>query len=282
MRIAKLANKKNTTPTPKRVPERHFPWAPLALLFVTGAALAAWADHVLLEPSDFITITLLLMAAISVAVTMARRQAKPAKARPVAAERRCWIATKEAFLGLGERMIAQSRRHKQPLSVLVLQLHDLPELRELFGPQVGHELLSKLVNSLHAMAPARSVVVRSDSEVLTVFLPGLHEEAARNAVKRTFGQTIAVESDAREQEIVLVPDFRIQTIADDVASFERLYEEVLENIKADRALEERRQRHLRREHESHCTKPAPLGKTGFTPTAYVRHERTIPVPIGLL
>lgn len=275
-------HKQNVKPRNPGASANQYPPATRVALFTATPALAAWAYHALVEGSDLVAGTLICLALVSVATTMVSRRVKSISAsQPVAPERKSSVATKDSFLALGERMIRQSRRHEQPLSVLVLELHDLPELKELFGADIAKQLVTKLVNSLHAVAPARSVVVRSEDDVFTVFLPGLREEAAREAVKRTFGGTISVEIDAQEQEIVLLPDFRIHSLGDDVTPFQGWYEETLRNFRFARTVEERRQRHLRLEHESHCTKPAPLIEARPLPTAYVRHAETIPVPLGV-
>lgn len=278
-------NRQKRGPTsPKGVSASRYSPKNHALLFAAAAAGFGWAYFAFAESSDAITISLVCLVLILTAATrvVVGKGGKSINAPlSVAPERKLDVVAKNAFVALGERMIHQSRRHQQPLSVLVLELHDLPELKELFGTKTASQLVSRLINSLHTLAPARSVVVRSEAEVFTVFLPGLREEAAREVVKRTFGHTISVEIDAQEQEIVLLPDFRIDIIRRDVPSFQGWYEETLRKFQVARVLERRRQHHLRLEHESHCTKPSSLTDVRPVSFGFVQHEHTIPIPMGV-
>lgn len=226
----------------------------------------------------------LLLACMAVASATALVKAisrSPAPGVATAPERKSWAATKDAFVAMADDMLAQTLRKRQPLSVLVMEQIDLAELAAIFGADVAQRFVRKLAATLRRVAPGRGVVVRTDAAVFAVLLPGLTRDEAHAAVKDAFGATLSIEVDAGEEEVTLVPDFLIRTVVTESVSIATLYDDMRRVLARARTDEVRRQDYLRREHESHCTRPAPLPLGDSQPVRYVRHEQTIPVPLGM-
>lgn len=254
----------------------------LAPIFVVTAGCAALAYAAYTETLDFVAVVLLPLAAVCLAVTLLRKRETPpsAPASSLPPVRRSWVQGKERLTDMGDRMISQCQRQQQSLSIIVMQLSDLAEMKDLFGSQVASHLVRNLVKTLHAVAPAKGVVLRTDATVFTLLLPGFDRGATLEAVTQAFGPTVAVEIDAQELEIVLVPEYQIRTVDAEPTAMAAVYEDMLRQIDSSRAREVRRRRHLRQEHESYSTKPAALHLPDSKQPAYVRHEPTVPVPMG--
>lgn len=155
-------------------------------------------------------------------------------------------------------MIAKSHQGRTPLSVVMFRLSDLPELRSIFGDAIAGQLLASLSRSLASIAAAGGVFMRTDADMFTALLPSLDKDAALAATRQAFGCGLAIELDASDDEVVIVPDVLIRMVPAAHQTIAALYEEMLRNLESSRAWEERRKRHLRKEHELYCTRPAPL------------------------
>lgn len=162
------------------------------------------------------------------------------------------------FTETASNLIRHCREEGEPLAMLLVQLSDLPELRATFGDQHSRRMVRKLFLELHAFAPPEAVVMRTEAAVFCVLMPGLDREAALAAFEEAFGHTLALEFDAGEDEIVLVPDVVMRTMPASAARAARVYQEMLSSIEQTRAIEARRERRLRREHESYYAKTRPL------------------------
>jgi predicted signal transduction protein with EAL and GGDEF domain len=178
----------------------------------------------------------------------------------VLGKRELRVAGPAAFAHLSENLRARARDQREPLSVAVFRLEDLSELRSIFGEVAARQLLAKFCRILRKLDAPRGVIVRTRAAVFTVLLPGLHREAALAAVRQAFGDTLSVELDAGDAEIVVVPDFLVSTVPTEATSVLAWHDGMLRRLERSRAWEEQRQRYLRRKHESHSTRPAPLGE----------------------
>lgn len=253
-------------------------WSP----FWSSVALAAaiTGTYFLLPDRLDLTATLVGLGAILLAVAR-RRKAQPTTMpqQNVMPERKSWEATKAAFARMADGLVADSQRKQQPFTLVVLEQSDLPELSAIFSREVAQQLVSKMARTLQNISPAKGIVVRTDATVFTVLLPGFSRPMASAALKRALGDTFSIECDAGDEEVVLVPDFLIRTLDGDSPPVARVYEQMCRTIARARALEERRHLYLRQEHESHCTKPAPLLGSDRKYEAYARHEQTIAMPL---
>ena len=165
-----------------------------------------------------------------------------------------------AMLAAGETLLARARRDKLPLSIAVFDLHDLPELESVFGPRVAREVVAQVVFRLQGVATSKGLVLRTDATAFTVLMPGFERDRARLAIQTTMGSPCCIELDADDHEIVLVPEFKVHTLRPDSGSLSQVYAELRRDISAAQKLEQRRQRYLQLERESH-TRPMEL-RTG--------------------
>jgi GGDEF domain-containing protein len=189
--------------------------------------------------------------------------------------------SRSAFLQAGDRMIARCRRDKLPMSVVVFDQSDLPELQVIFGPEVALKMITQLANSLQAITPTRGLALRTDPTVFTVLLPGFGRDRALAAVKQALGDTFSIEIDADGEDVVLVPDFLVHTVRPETSSIKEVYDGMRQTIKRAQRQEQHRQQYLRRERESHSTRPAPLTQSAGSYSRSARHEMTVPVPLSM-
>jgi GGDEF domain-containing protein len=215
---------------------------------------------------------------------LARQQQQPHRTRPAAPERKSWSQHERALLTAGDKMLARTRSEKQPLTLAVFDLSDLPELESVFGADTARDVMTQVGFRLQAMAGSRGLVIRTDATTVTVLMPGFDRERARQAIQRTMGSPCCIELDTGDHEIVLVPDFKVQTLGTDSASLAQVYTDMRKDIAAAQHLERRRQRYLQRERESHTRpmdlpavqppQPTPLAQPVFREIA-----PTIPAPL---
>lgn len=141
-----------------------------------------------------------------------------------------WRLHKDPMFKVGEEMLRQSRRDNQPLSVLVFGLRDLPELECVFGSRVAKKAVAKMTAKLERMATSKGLALRTDPTIFTVLLPGVGRDSARAGIHAMLGQPCCIEFDAGDDEIVLVPEFMVQTVCD-TESLQEVYEGLCSDIK---------------------------------------------------
>jgi GGDEF domain-containing protein len=168
-----------------------------------------------------------------------------------------WASNRAALYELGDTMVEESVRSDQPMSVVVFEQVDLPELHAIFGSAAAHRVVAEFGARLKLLAAPGGVAVRTDATSWAVLLPGHDNDTAMAAVKRALGKSLAVEADAGEDEILLVPRIAMHTVGNRVASMRSIYRELREKIQRSHEHELLRQDYLRRERESH-SRPARL------------------------
>lgn len=181
----------------------------------------------------------------------------PAVARAAPATR-SFSANRSALAEIGNAMLAQSRRDNEPLSMIVFDQSDLPELKSIFGAEAAQQMVARIGATLHGLAGSRGFSVRTEATVFTVLMPGHDLALALASVRQALGDTYAIEVGAQHDEMLLVPDFLAQTVRSDVQSIEELYQSMRTSISMAQRHEQRRRNYLQRERESHSTRPALL------------------------
>lgn len=246
--------------------------------------LAAAVLVLLLVSADVLELGEALVGSVAVglvAIAWGKARFGTRATRPAPPERKDWGTTRAAFAQMGDGLIAQSLEKGQPVTVVVLEQGDLAELSATFGPGVARKLVARLAAKLQTVACAPGAVARTDVAVFTLLLPGFTHAMASAALQAALGSTVSIEVDAGDEELVLMPDFLIRTLQGASAPLAEVYDSMRRTIERARKLEERRQKYLRAERESHCTKPAPLMADDRSYAAYPRHEPTIQMPLGL-
>ncbi len=165
----------------------------------------------------------------------------------------------------------------------VFDLSDLPELESVFGPEVAREVMAQVSSRLQELATGKGLVMRTEGTVFTVLMPGFGRDRALQAIERTMGSPCCIELDADDHEIVLVPEFKVHTLRPESGPLAQVYAELRRDIAAAQQLEQRRQRYLQLERESH-TRPMELRTDSEHKPARARRtfapmDATMPVPL---
>lgn len=243
-------------------------WDRPALLLAIALSVTAMA--LVVFGSDKLSYAILFSLGLPVAliIVRTRKMAERASSQRVAATRqRYWAPHRAALLKVGDRMLARSRRDRQPLSVVVFDEGHLPELGSLFGPEMAERMVAKLAKTLQGMATRKGLVIRTEATALTVLLPGFDGDRALAAVRQALGATGSIDFDADGEEIVLVPDFLVRTLYSDSSSIQEICEAMRRDITRSQQQERRRKLSLQRERESYLSRSAPLMQADGRPTA---------------
>jgi len=196
-----------------------------------------------------------------------------------------------AFFKAGEDILRRARQSRQPVCVLVLQLHDLPELDHVFGSEPAQQVIDQTMARLKQVAGRKGLARQTGESTFAALLPQVWLDGALEAFFSAFGRTCSIEVEAAGDEIVLVPDFKIQTVREG-ATVQITYEILCREIAMARENLKRRLQYLERERISH-SRPMRLRHDGLRaePSEYVNNivERdlhapvpaTVPVPLEM-
>ncbi|MDB5947038.1 MAG: regulator protein domain-like protein [Ramlibacter sp.] len=196
-----------------------------------------------------------------------------------------WEHETQAMVTTGDQMLLRARRDNFALSVAVFELTDLPELKSVFGSQAAQQVIARITTKFQRMAPGRGLVVRTGPTVFTVLLPGFGRDRALAVIRSVMGHPCCIELEGSHEEIVLVPEFMVQTVRGDTASIGDVYAGLRRDIARAHGLEEKRRRYLQRERESH-TRPMELqpelasSLTAPPEREYHNAAATIPMPLA--
>lgn len=203
----------------------------------------------------------------------------------VSSDQKGWDLDQDAMFKIGNEMLCRSSGNHHPLSVVVFDLSDLPELECIFGVQAAEEIIAETVARLQGLATRKGLAVRTSATVFTVLLPGVGHDEALDLIGAALGQPCCIELEARRgDEIMLVPEFMVRTVFGHAVSLRETFESLCRDIAQTRLNEERRQKYLERERESH-SRPMKLqgpkaGPRHIPQLAYPPMPATIPVPMG--
>lgn len=192
---------------------------------------------------------------------------------------------KKAFCSVGERMLRSARQQGLVLSLLVMQVPDLPELEIVFGREAADKAVDAVMKELSALAGRIGYTSRTGPDTFGLLLPLRTGEELELALRRRLGRACCVEVDFDEEEIVLVPDVHARTIAQG-DSIDKTYSVVRRAIESKRYMEQLRCDYLRREREAHSTHmsvPPELARAPELPPNRAWRPtlpQTIAMPIG--
>lgn len=184
--------------------------------------------------------------------------------RPRAAQPQHPASQRTALHQFGDAMIANAQASGEPLTVLVFDQGDLPELHAIFGSAAARLLVAKFQQKLQALAGSRGMVLRTDPTTWTVLLPGLDRDAAVATAQRILGRSLAIEVECDGEDLLLIPRMAAHTVRREAAPMRDIYREMCERIARAQAFDLQREDYLRRERERH-TRPAPLRATVAVP-----------------
>lgn len=107
--------------------------------------------------------------------------------------------SRRALNDLSDRVLAEARRHRRPLSVLMIDADHFKRINDTYGHEAGDEVLVELVRRIRLTLRAEDFVGRVGGEEFVVVLPDTPEEEARQVGER-LRQVIARDTYIREGE----------------------------------------------------------------------------------
>jgi len=209
----------------------------------------------------------------------------------VATDQKSWTLDKDAMFKVGNEMLCGGGGNNRPLSVVVFDLSDLPELQCVFGLQAAKDVIAQIAVRLQGLVARKGIAVRTSATIFTVLLAGVDRDGALEVIRAALGQPCCIELVAGGEEIVLVPEFMVRTVSGDSVCVSEVYESLCRDIAQARLVEERRTKYLERERESHSrpmksrSLPVKLQAARASPRKmphmdYPPMAATIPVPMG--
>ena len=160
---------------------------------------------------------------------------------------------------MGNEMLQKTRNRNQPLSIVVFDFSDLPELQNIYAGQVPRDLGRTIERKLQSVAPAKGTVVRTGPTTFAVLLPNFDTRKTLRAVREAFGKACCFEFAMGDNEILLIPDYLVKTIRSGTESVEDVCKALGGDICKAQIHAKRRQIYLRRERESH-SRPMTLSR----------------------
>lgn len=111
------------------------------------------------------------------------------------------VANRRHFLELGSRALAQARRHKYPLSVLMLDIDHFKQVNDTYGHQVGDRVLRTFAQLCRQSLREEDLIGRMGGEEFAIILPHADIEAActnASRIRERFASTIIRLGDAMQ------------------------------------------------------------------------------------
>ena len=209
----------------------------------------------------------------------------------VPTHRKSRLLDKDAMFKLGDELLCRGRGSNQPLSVVVFELRDLPELHCVFGPQAARDAIVQTAGKLQRLAANTGIAGRTSATTFTVLLSGVDRDGALKGIRAALGESGCIELVAGGEDIVLVPEVRVMTVFDGSACLSEIHESLCREIAEIRLMEERRAKYLELERESHSRpmkfralpvkRHATRASPGKIPHLdYPPMAATMPVPMG--
>lgn len=169
-------------------------------------------------------------------------------------------------------------------SMLLFELRDLPELECVFGARAAQAAMAAFSAQLAKVAGRNGRLVRTGPTLFAVLLPIANPEYALAAAQAVLGRPCRIELQVRGDDVVLLPDVTLQTMAAD-AEVAPAHEALRRRLPAQ-SLQPRRTRDrppLRRPQAARdVAPPAPAPqRQPVAQRAEGFYPATIPVPLGM-
>lgn len=150
----------------------------------------------------------------------------------------------EQLASVGERLLRRSQRAEQPLSVVVFELPQLPELRSSEGVEAARHAVETLTRQLQLLALPAGWTARTAKTAFVVLMPCTGGAQATAAVRDALGWPCRIEIEVNGKELALVPEVRLATLGREGRSVEEAYASMRRDIAQER---DRTEARLRRE-----------------------------------
>jgi GGDEF domain-containing protein len=151
----------------------------------------------------------------------------------------------------GDALLETCRRAGKPLAVAVFDCADVLEVRAIYGNDVARQLTRRVVRRLSASVTPGGFAARTGPAEFALVLPGLGRAQALAHIQRVLGKTAQFELDMGGNEIVIAPDYLVESGSSDLASVVELHEELRREISRRQAAEQDRHHRMQRERERH-------------------------------
>lgn len=191
-----------------------------------------------------------------------------------------WATNRATFAKVGDDMLAHFKRTGQPLSIIVLVHGDLAGLTRAVGVEGVVQLQADFTAKLQRLAAPRGASIRTDVATFAVLLPGIGRDKAQAALQDALGAACSGEARVGAEQIDFVPDFLVQTVRREATSIKEVYRAMRQDIHRAQQQALSRTRSSRTEPDSRKPKSEPVMEDDARFASEVRHELTIPMPLG--
>lgn len=161
----------------------------LLLARALAYALTAPTPDSLLETSPFNTALIAYLSALpmlaSIAFMLAWNERLVQQTVQMATvDAQSGAHTRRALYELSGRILADARRYRRPLSVLMIDVDRFKNINETYGHPAGDRVLQEIVKRLHVALRTEDVVGRIGGEEFVAVLPATPEEEAARVAER--------------------------------------------------------------------------------------------------
>lgn len=94
------------------------------------------------------------------------------------------LLNRRAIVAAGERAVAHARRHREPLTVAILDIDFFKRINDSFGHDGGDEVLVGIAALLNAQCRQEDLVGRYGGEEFCILFPAMDEAASASAAQR--------------------------------------------------------------------------------------------------
>jgi GGDEF domain-containing protein len=139
---------------------------------------------------------------------------------------------RQQLIAVGNQMLARCRSRSQPFTAAVVELSELPEVRKLFGRRTEDEIVAIVERKLRTVATSRGLAVRTAYTQFSLLLPGRQAEDALQALRTALGRAGCLEHDAAGEELVLLPNVKLDAVGPERAGIDATYCELCQALAA--------------------------------------------------
>lgn len=160
------------------------------------------------------------------------------------------LRNRAGLLACGQERVDHARRQRRPVTLAVLDMRDLREVRAIYGAAAARTMAERVSSRLAAIAGQRGLASRCATTEFALLLPGTSHEASR-AIAAVLGTPSRIECEVDGDEIVLVPELALAEVEHDEGDLGELLAFLSRKLASSRESEARRHQYLRKERERH-------------------------------
>lgn len=181
-----------------------------------------------------------------------------------------------------EAAALEMQQRQAPYSMLLFELRDLPELECVFGARAAQAAMAAFSAQLAKVAGRNGRLVRTGPTLFAVLLPIANPEYALAAAQAVLGRPCRIELQVRGDDVVLLPDVALQTMAADT-EVAPAHEALRRRLPAEQPRRTRERSPLRRPQAAKAVAPTPPApqRQPVAQRAEGFYPATIPVPLGM-